>query len=94
VSARPVERTAESPSADDRVLAAAADVGMLISSALAPGRRARNLGVAWLRTADVIVWMTGAGRISATAGAAAITALRDPGRLSGSLAESYLEDLR
>lgn len=90
----PVEHTAQGGSADDRVLAAAAGVGLLISNDLALGRRARNLGVAWVRTSDVIIWMTRADRISASAGVAAITALRDAGRISEALADSYLEELR
>lgn len=90
-----VQSTAQAGgSADDRVLTAAADVGCLISNDLALGRRARNLGATWLRTADVIVWMTRAGRIAPSAGSAAIGALRDTGRISEALAESYLEDLR
>jgi hypothetical protein len=83
----------EGASVDERVLAAATDVGLLISNDLALGRRARNLGASWLRTADLVIWMAGTQRLSASAAPAAIVALRDAGRISPELAGDYLEDL-
>nr|MDQ6948409.1 hypothetical protein [Actinomycetota bacterium] len=75
------------------VLAAARGVGTLITNDLALGRRARNLGVRWLRTADLVVFATRASTIGAGGARDAIVALRDAGRLSHELAVEYLEEL-
>lgn len=91
---RPVEPSdGDRGSADDRVLFAAAEIGVLIANDLALGRRARNLGAGWLRTADMVVWMVRDDRLPASAGTAAIVALRDAGRLTNELAERYLEEI-
>lgn len=61
---------------------------------LALGRRARSLGVAWLRTADLVILAVRTGSISSAEGAASMGALRDARRISVVLAEEYLEELR
>lgn len=53
------------------------------------GRRARNLGVQWLRTADLLV----AGGLPVAEARAALVALRDSGRVTPALVDQYLEEL-
>lgn len=80
-------------SVDARVLHAAASVGLLLTNDLALGRRARNLGVRWLRTADLVVLAHRSGQLQAPAARAVIVALRDAGRLTAALADAYVEEL-
>jgi predicted nucleic acid-binding protein len=80
-------------SADAAVLSTARGVGTLVANDLALGRRARNLGVRWLRTADLVVLAYRTSAIPADEGRAAIAALRDAGRLSPELASEYLQEL-
>ncbi|MGH9000677.1 MAG: hypothetical protein ACRDY7_14960 [Acidimicrobiia bacterium] len=84
-------RAASTP--DAAVLAAATDTGVLVANDLALGRRARNLGVRWLRTADLVVLAVASGRLSRDEGRAAIIAMRDSGRVTTELAAAYLEEL-
>jgi len=93
VAAFPRRMADRGVSADAAVLAAARGVGTLITNDLALGRRARNLGVRWLRTADLVVLATRTSTIGAGAARDAIVALRDAGRLSHELAVEYLEEL-
>lgn len=81
-------------SADAAVLEAARGVGTLVANDLALGRRARNLGVRWLRTADLVVLLAATGAMREDDARDAITSLADAGRLSPDLAGAYLEDLR
>jgi hypothetical protein len=76
---------------DAVVVAAAAQAGLLVSNDRALGRRARNLGAQWLRTADVVVLLQETGAMDAGEARAAIVALRDATRLSPELAEAYLQ---
>jgi len=80
-------------SADAAVLTAAREVGTLVANDLALGRRARNLGVRWLRTADLVVLGVRTSVISDGEARDAIVALRDAGRLTPELAVEYLEVL-
>jgi hypothetical protein len=73
------------------VVEAAAEVGLLVSNDRALGRRARNLGAHWLRTADVVILLLACRTIDAVEARAAIVALRDAKRLSQELADAYLE---
>lgn len=84
---------AGSDSADAAVLHAARDVGVLVTNDLALGRRARSLGLIWLRTADLVVLAVRTAAMSAVAGRRAIQALRAAGRLSEELAGAYVEEL-
>lgn len=81
-------------SADEAVLLAAASTGALVTNDLALGRRARNLGIAWLRTADLVVLAVRARALDRDEGRAALTALHDAGRITAELTEHYLENLR
>jgi rRNA-processing protein FCF1 len=91
---RTVTASAPAPTADAAVLQAAREVGLLVTNDLALGRRARNLGVAWLRTADLVILAVRTGAISRAEGAASIGALRDARRISAVLSEEYVEELR
>lgn len=79
-------------SVDAAVLAVARDVGTLVTNDLALGRRARNLGVRWLRTADLVVLATRMSILPAADGRDAIVALRDAGRVTPDLAAEYLQE--
>ncbi len=85
--------TGTTGSTDETVLGAARRVGALVTNDLALGRRARTLGLLWLRTADLVVWSVRAGNLSAEEGRRAITALRAAGRLADELAQDYIEEL-
>lgn len=78
---------------DAAVLDAARGVGVLVANDLALGRRARNLGVRWLRTADLVVLLVATGALANDEGRRAILALLDSGRITAELSESYLEEL-
>lgn len=80
-------------SVDTVVVEAAAKVGLLISNDRALGRRARNLGAHWLRTADVVVLLQERRTIDAVEARAAIVALRDAKRISEGLADTYLDQI-
>jgi rRNA-processing protein FCF1 len=80
-------------SVDTAVLEASQKAGVLVANDLALGRRARNAGVRWLRTADVVLLAVRAGGMAAAEGASAISALLSAGRLTDDLAASYREDL-
>jgi len=80
-------------SVDAAVLAVARDVGTLVTNDLALGRRARNFGVRWLRTADLVVLAARMSLLPATEGRDAIVALRDAGRVTPDLAAEYLQEL-
>lgn len=89
----PVARTPHMDTIDAGVLAASRDVGTLVANDLALGRRAKNAGVRWLRTADLIVLGSQTGDLSQAEARRAVLALRTAGRISEGLAASYLEEL-
>jgi len=78
---------------DAAVLRAAREVGSLAANDLALGRRARNVGVNWLRTADLVVLLARTARMSTEEGRRAVGALKHAGRVSGDLADEYLAEL-
>jgi hypothetical protein len=82
---------APAASVDVIVVDAAVRAGLLVSNDLALGRRARNLGAHWLRTADVVVLLNETGGIDKGEARAAIAALRDATRISPDLAGAYLD---
>jgi rRNA-processing protein FCF1 len=95
VAAIPVTATGGQGSpVDTHVLDAAQDVGILVANDLALGRRARSLGVAWIRTADLIVLAVRSGSMSSTDGIDGLSALEDTGRITRELAEAYRERLQ
>lgn len=79
---------------DSRILDAAQMVGMLIANDLALGRRARSLGIAWIRTADLIILAVKKGSMSARDGIEGLGALEASGRITRELADAYREQLR
>ncbi len=94
LAGRSVTEAPDAATADAAVLQSAMDIGVLVTNDLALGRRARNVGVAWLRTADLVILAVRIGGISRADGEAAVTALRDARRITAELAEDYLEELR
>lgn len=89
-----VTSTTQSGPPDGRVLEAAQDVGLLVANDLALGRRARSLGIAWVRTADLVVLAVKQGEMSALGGVGALEALRSSGRITVELRDEYVELLR
>lgn len=80
-------------SIDQAVLNAALAVGTLLCNDLALGRRAANLGVRWLRTADLLILCARMGTLSQDDGRAALGALHAAGRLTPALLTAYLEEI-
>ncbi|MEO6121365.1 MAG: hypothetical protein ABIW46_08310 [Acidimicrobiales bacterium] len=78
---------------DDAVVLAAADFGALACNDITLGRRARNLGARWLRTADllVMVWRTGRATVGETR--SGIESLYRAGRITDDLRLEYVEAL-
>jgi predicted nucleic acid-binding protein len=88
-----LDRPADSHPIDHAVLEAGRVHGALATNDLALGRRAANLGVQWLRTADLVVLCVRTSTVSKGRGVAALRALRSAGRLTEDLLNAYLEDL-
>lgn len=93
LAGRPVTATPPAETTDAAVLLAAIDAGVLLSNDLALGRRARNSGVLWLRTADLVVLAFRSNRFGAVQARDAIAALHHAGRLTGPMADAYLKEL-
>lgn len=87
------ETDADLRSVDAMVLQAAREVGLLVANDLALGRRARNLGVRWLRTADLVLLLVATEALTDDDGRRAILALLDSGRITAELSDAYLEEL-
>jgi predicted nucleic acid-binding protein len=83
----------EMQSVDHAVLEAGRLHGALLTNDLALGRRAANLGVRWLRTADLVVLCVRSEQIDNDRGVAALKALHSAGRITEALLTAYLEDL-
>lgn len=94
VAAVPVTPTEPDDRVDTRVLNGARQIGVLIANDLALGRRARSLGVAWIRTADLVVLSVKQGSMSSADGVEGLRALEASGRISAELADTYREQLR
>jgi hypothetical protein len=60
---------------------------------LALGRRAANLGVRWLRTADLVILCARAGKLDDDRAVAAPKALHSAGRMTESLLQACREEL-
>ncbi|MDN5861333.1 MAG: hypothetical protein L0H84_22250, partial [Pseudonocardia sp.] len=58
------------------------------------GRRAANLGVRWLRTADLVSVCVRVGAMSVERGVAALHALHSAGRITETVRDEFLEELR
>ncbi len=85
--------TEPAESVDQAVLAAAVRVGTLVSNDLALGRRAGNLGVRWLATADLLLLCVKTGTVSQDDGRMVLNALHAAGGLTSALLTSYLEEI-
>lgn len=94
IAGLPVTETTGPGNVDAAVTDWARRVGLLVSNDLALGRRVRNLGAAWLRSADLAVLAHHRQTLSARAARAAIESMRQSGRITGELADQYLEELR
>jgi hypothetical protein len=90
----PTTRTRGKGSVDEIVVRAARSSGTLVTNDRALGRRARNLGARWLRTADLVALCVRGGKMTVGEGRAAIGALLRAGRLDERLAQEYLGELR
>lgn len=93
IASLPREPSPPGATPDAAVLEAARAAGSLIANDLALGRRARNLGLNWLRTADVVLLLVMAGRLETERGRSSIGALTAAGRISEELAAEYLMEL-
>lgn len=93
IAALPVTESAVAATVDAAVLEAGRAQGVLLTNDVALGRRAANLGVQWLRTADLVMLCVRSGSIGPERGIAAVRALRSAGRLTEDLLHAYLEEL-
>ena len=87
----PRHPSADAPTIDHAVLLAAVSDGTLLANDLTLGRRARNLGARWLRTADLILLVHLAGWSTAEEASHGIAALWSAGRITDSLRDDYRE---
>lgn len=94
IAGLPVTETTGPENVDAVVADWARRVGVLVSNDLALGRRVRNLGAAWVRSADLAVLAHHRQTLSRRAARAAIESMRHAGRITGELADQYLEELR
>ncbi len=88
------EATTEGDPVDARVLNASGEVGVLIANDLVLGRRARSLGVTWIRTADLILLAVAKRSMSAAEAVEGLRALEETGRITPALADSYRAELQ
>ncbi|MGH8899866.1 MAG: hypothetical protein ACRDZ4_23235 [Egibacteraceae bacterium] len=93
VSGLPTLAIREANTADEAVLDAAVKVGALLTNDVGLGRRAANLGVRWLRTADLVVLCVRASRLDAQEGLSALEALYSAGRISEDLLIDYRKEV-
>jgi predicted nucleic acid-binding protein len=89
----PIARPVAAGTVDDSVLAVGRSHGVLVTNDMTLGRRAANLGVRWLRTADLVVLGVRAQLIAPTRAVAVLRALRSSGRITEDLASAYLKEL-
>lgn len=78
---------------DAAVLEAGRRAGAIVCNDIALGRRAANLQVMWLRTADLVVLTVKADAISAHQGQGVVEALHGAGRVTDELLADYMEEL-
>ncbi len=91
---RPIEAAPDAPTVDEAVLRAAVGERVLLTNDLTLGRRARNLGVRWLRTADLFVLLHRTNVCTSSEAQSGIDALWSAGRITAALRDEYLEVLR
>lgn len=87
------DATVHGATVDDLVVSAGARHGAVISNDQALGRRVKNLGGRWLRTADLVILAARSGQIEPMRAEGAIRALRATGRITDELCDAYIEEL-
>ena len=87
----PRDTAPDAPTIDQAVLQAAVADGVLLANDLTLGRRARSLGARWLRSADLLVLLSAAGRCTHEEARNGIESLWSAGRITDSLRDEYLE---
>ena len=90
---RPRRQAPKATTVDQAVLSAALEDGVLVSNDLTLGRRARNLGARWVRTADLLVLLARTGTWSNGEAASGIEALFSAGRITEQMRDDYREAL-
>jgi rRNA-processing protein FCF1 len=90
---RPRQKASVANTVDEAVFLAARDDGVLVCNDLTLGRRARNVGARWIRTADLLVLQLRSGSGSRQEAVAGIEALFAAGRISEQLRDEYVETL-
>jgi hypothetical protein len=93
LSGATIQRSARQGTVDDAVVLAAAADGALACNDVTLGRRARNLGARWLRTADLVVLARRCGVAGPAEARAGIESLFSAGRITAQLRTEYLEVL-
>jgi rRNA-processing protein FCF1 len=94
LGSRPRVEAPEAGSVDEAVLLAAVSDGALACNDLTLGRRARNIGVRWIRTADLLVLLVRSGEMTITEAEGGLEALMHAGRISEAFRDEYLEVLQ
>jgi len=93
LSDRARQRAPVANTVDEAVLLAALDDGTLACNDATLGRRARNLGVRWIRTADLLVLLARSGAATTVEAVGGIDALFNAGRISDAMRDEYREAL-
>ncbi|MBW3605462.1 MAG: hypothetical protein KY460_11255 [Actinobacteria bacterium] len=78
---------------DAAVLDMSTSTGTLVCNDIALGRRASNLGVTWLRTADLVVLTVRSRAIPVEQGRDVLESLHDAARITDELLRDYVEEL-
>lgn len=88
-----IRSSGQTGSVDERVLYLSRIVGLLITNDVALGRRAANLGIGWLRTADLVLACLRLGTINKDRARAALQSLHDAGRITPELLKAYSKEV-
>lgn len=88
-----IRASGQTGSVDERVLYLSRRVGLLITNDVSLGRRAANLGIGWLRTADLVLACFRLGAINTDRARAALQGLHGAGRITPELLEAYSKEL-
>lgn len=79
---------------DGAVVTAGAHHGAVLANDQTLGRRAGSLGAQWLRTTDFLVLLRRAERVTHEEALSALVALHAAGRITDTLRDEYLAELR
>lgn len=86
-------RDPASGTVDEMVVAAAQEVGVVVTNDAVIGRRAATVGARWLRTADLFILALANETIDRDVCRAAIEALYGTGRITEALRTAYLKEM-